>query len=189
MKYQIFLIGLIFSLSFNMLFAQNTSSVAQSDKDQAIISWLETLSQPGVSLEEDAVVMNAEAERLMTDENYRKEMYPEVYTWEKTMEFISKQELPKAFWYMINLYQDNDKNKELVLKSVLTYEQVFQMDKVLVSSFYTYIYMDLESSVFVDGVPEVISPDIMEGKLNTLKDILYFIAKFRENKTQSSDEG
>ena len=43
-----------------------------------------------------------------------------------------------AFWYLINIYYSDIDQRENVLKYVLTLEEVFAMDKVLISVFYTY---------------------------------------------------
>jgi len=176
----------VFIFSSGALLSQTHEDAANSPDEQQVIKWLENLIEPGVSLDNDTILVNEESTRLLNDAAYRLEMYPKEYTWEKTILFISKQQLKQAFWYMINLYQENDKNKELVLRSFMTYDQLFKMDNILVSTFYTYIYMDLGASKFVDGTPVVTAPDVMEGKLNTLKDILYYMDKYRQRRNEQS---
>ena len=166
-------------------FSQAGQSSSQVDKNEIIIDWVKDLYEPGVSLDEDNVLINEESRRLLNDVNYRKLMYPDQYTWGVAMEFIKRQELNKAFWYFINLYRTDDKNKELVVKSVLTYNRIFKMEEIMVSTFYTYCYMDPEVAKIVDGKSEITAPHILEEKLMVVKEILFYLDKFKEE-TDSS---
>ncbi len=143
------------------------------------IAWLKDLYEPGVVLQADTLLINKEAERLLHDEQYRQVMYPATYTWEAAGRFIQKQEIKKAVWYLINLYTLNDQNKELVIKSVLVYNKFFKMDKVLMSSFYTYSLTDPEIGKIENGHSEITAPHIMEKKLNALKAILFYLDKYK----------
>ena len=147
--------------------------------DTAGLAWLKELYEPGVSLQADTLLINKEAERLLHDEMYRQTMYPAAYTWEGTAGFIQKQEIKKAVWYFINLYMLNEQNKELVIKSLLVYDKFFKMDKVLMSSFYTYSFTDPEIGTIKNGQSEITAPHIMEKKLNTIKEILFYLNKYR----------
>ena len=161
--------------------SQTSDISSQQNKNEVIIDWLKDLYEPGISIADDDILINEESARLLADVNYRKLMYPETYTWGIAMEFIKKQELNQAFWYFMNLYRINDQNKELVVKSILTYDRIFNMDKILVSTFYTYCYMDPEVAVIVDGKSEITAPHIMEEKLAVLKEMLFYLDKFKED--------
>ena len=87
--------------------------------------------------------------------------------------------LKQAFWHFINLYPKNENNKELVVKYVIAYDKVFSMDEMLVNSFYTYGFLDPESSIISDGKPEVVHPDILEYKSANVKELVAYIIKFR----------
>ncbi len=106
-------------------------------------------------------------------------MYPAKYTWEAAAGFIQKQEIKKAIWYFINLYTINDQNKELVIKSILVYDKFFKMEKVLMSSFYTYSLTDPEIGKIENGHSEITAPHIMEKKLNALKAMLFNLQKYK----------
>ncbi len=142
-------------------------------------AWLKDLYEPGVSLQADSLVINKEAERLLNDTQYRQTLYPAKYTWEAAASYIQKQEIKKAVWYFINLYTLNDENKELIIKSLLVYDKFFKMDKVLMSSFYTYSFTDPEIGKIENGHSEITAPHIMEKKLNALKAMLFYLDKYK----------
>jgi hypothetical protein len=162
-------------------FGQNTSdSIAQSKKiDSAIMVWLKDLYEPGVKVIGDSMRIDKEAERLLNDKEYRNEMYPKAYTWEAAIGFIQKQEIKKASWFFLNLFLTSDKNKELVVKSILTYDKIFKMDRILVSSYHTYSFTDPEIGTIEDGNSKITAPHIMEKKLNALKAMLFYLDKYK----------
>lgn len=175
----VFLIA-IFSFTSTSYCQTAVPPVADTAKQQEFgLAWLKELYEPGVSVQADSLLINKEAERLLNDEQYRKTMYPASYTWEAAAGFIQKQEIKKAVWYLINLYSANDQNKELVIKSLLVYDKFFKMDKVLVSSFYTYSLTDPEIGKIENGHSEITAPHIMEKKLNTLKAMLFYLNKYK----------
>jgi hypothetical protein len=153
--------------------------VDSAKKYESGIAWLKDLYEPGVTMQADSLLINKEAERLLNDAQYRHTMYPAKYTWETAARFIQKQEIKKAVWYFINLYNLNDENKELVVKSLLVYDKFFKMDKVLMSSFYTYSLTDPEIGKIEDGHSEITAPHIMEKKLNALKALLFYLQKYK----------
>lgn len=157
-----------------------TSKISINSNDTEIATWVKDLYEPGVKVEEDSIFMNVEAQKLMNDELYRNSIYPKSYTWQTTLNLIQKQELKKAFWYFINLYLVSDQNKDLVIKSILTYDKLFKMDKVLVSTFYTYSLTDPQIGTIKEGKSNVTSPHIMEKKLQALKEMLFYLDKYRK---------
>ena len=155
-------------------------------KDSAVLSWLEKLYEENVSVEGDSVKMGKETERVLRDEPYRRAMYPANYTLDVAVYFISKQDIKRACWFLLNLYLINDKNKELVIKSLATYDKLLKMDKILTNTFYTYVLTDPEIGAITDGEFKVTAPHIIEKKLNALKEILFYLDKYRvtEGKAQ-----
>ena len=156
-----------------------TPSVYTPTQEEFSIAWLKDLYEPGVTMQADSLVINKEAEHLLNDAAYRQTMYPATYTWEAAASFIQKQEIKKAVWYFINLYLQNDQNKEKVIKSLLVYDKVFKMEKVLMSSFYTYSLTDPEIGKIENGHSEITAPHIMERKLNALKAMLFYLHKYK----------
>jgi len=147
--------------------------------DSVVLAWLKSIYEEGVTISEDSLTINAETSRLLTDETYRKLLYPKTYSWEAAKYFIQGQDLKKAFWYLLNLYLVNEKNKEVVIKSLMLYDRLFKMDKILVNVFYTYVFTDPEIGTLAEGQSRVTAPHIMERKLNALKDILFYLEKYR----------
>ncbi len=161
--------------------------VESAKKYESGIAWLKDLYEPGVTMQANSLLINKEAERLLNDAQYRQTIYPAKYTWEAAARFIQKQEIKKAVWYFINLYNISDENKELVIKSLLVYDKYFKMDKVLMSSFYTYSLTDPEIGTIEDGHSEITAPHIMEKKLNALKAMLFYLDKYKpENRKADS---
>jgi hypothetical protein len=154
-------------------------SAASISQDSAILAWLEDLNEESVSVTGDSIKVSAETTRLLTDESYRNLLYPKEYSWEPVVQFIQKQDLKKAFWFLMNLYTVNEKNKDVVVKTFLTYDKLFKMNKILVNTFYAYVLTDPEIGSFADGHFDVTSPHVMEKKLNTLKEILFYLDKYR----------
>lgn len=158
-----------------------TNSTLKLDvtKDSSIIAWIKELEEPGVKLIADSLFISKESQRVLADAQYRAIVYPKVYTWEATKGFIQNQDLKKALWFFINLYIVNDQNKEMVVKSILVYDKIFKMDKLLVSAFYTYCLTDPEIGTIEDGHSEITAPHIMEKKLNALKEMLFYLDKYK----------
>lgn len=158
-----------------------TSNVPMANgiTDSTLLVWLKDLYQSGVKVDGDSFFVNKESERLISDKAYRQLIYPSTYTWEAAKGFIQSQEIKKAVWFLINLYLVNDKNKELVVKSILVYDKLFKMDKILVSSFYTYSLTDPEVGTIEDGNSKITAPHVMEKKLNALKAMLFYLDKYK----------
>lgn len=181
---------LLLTLAFCLLsFSQdkNSKSITVSKKDAVnTLDLLQTLNEKGLDMSKDSIIESEEFKRIINDKEYRNSIYPETYTWEHTIAYIKSKELKKAFWYLINIYPTSDKNKELVLKSVITYDQLVKMDEVMINTFYTYSFTDPTISEIKDGKPEIIRPDILEIKLNNVKEIVTYVKFYRNEKAKSS---
>ena len=160
----------------NITFAQ----ISHEQQNQAqLLDWLNGLYEHGVTIENDSLIINEESMRVLNDADYRKLIYPKSYNWEQAMRYVQSQELNKAFWYFINLYNVDKENKELVLKCLAAYDGIFKVDKMLISSFYTYCYMDPDVGNIVDGITNITAPNVLEEKLRTVKEIIYYLDDFR----------
>ena len=188
MRILIVFLLLVYSLNIcgqsNPMRSSDSISISKEQLSQTI-DMLKSLNTKGIDMSEDSVIVSDEFNKLLNDETYRRTIYPDVYSWEQTLNYIQTKDLKKAFWFLINLYPTSDKNKVLVLKSVITYDALFNMDKVLINTFYTYAFTDPEVSIIVENSPEITRPDILESKLRTVNELIQYINKYRETETHS----
>ena len=85
-------------------------------------------------------------------------------------------EIKKAFWYFINLYPEDH---DLVMQSVLHYDNLFEVDHVLLAAFYTYAFADPEVCRIEEGKPVISRPDLIEEKLHTVREMIEKVTKYR----------
>lgn len=170
------------------LFGQGLANPVALDSTAKIKNWLKGLYEHGISESGDSIVLSPEVLRLMNDAEYRKQFYPPTYSWEKVANYVQGQDLRKAFWHMINLYMVNEENKNITIKSFITYDRVFKMDKVLTGTFYTYIFADPEINLIKDGTATVVAPHKMEAKLKALSDILGYLDQARATAANKTEE-
>jgi hypothetical protein len=93
-----------------------------------------------------------------------------------------------GLWYLINIYPQDEQAKQAVLKYVLGLDQLFDMEKMLVASFYTYSFLDPEAGTLVDGKPQIHHPDILENKLAVVRELSRKIQAHRMSETGSGQE-
>ena len=148
-------------------------------------SWVDELYTAGVALNGDSVILSEEVQHLLNKTELYTFMYPEEYTWEVTLALVEKNQLKKAFWYMINLYSSSDKNKELVTKSILAYTSFLDMEKVLTNTFYTYCFMDPQIGTISDGKPTIFAPHLLEQKMHVVQELTSYVNSYK----QSTDKG
>jgi hypothetical protein len=91
-------------------------------------------------------------------------------------------ELKKAFWQMINLYQDDTSRRNLVVGSFILYDSLMDMDKVLLNTFYTYAFADPAVCRIKNGKPDIFRPDLLEKKLRITREIIGYIWYYRKNR-------
>jgi len=175
----LFLIALIFLISVAQ--AQPTDSVATNDSLFEIKKEILRLSvesyTPGIMVLGDSIKLSDEFQKLLTDSVYRNDFYTGEYSFEKVLDYLSKMKLQKACWQLINLYP---LNKDLVIKTLYAYSNLYQIDRILVYSVYTYAYFDPEISKIEKGKPEIVRPDILEERLNQAKEIGNYIRYFKQ---------
>ena len=158
-------------------------SFAQSDTLPAILGvtpqdearwakWLKNLYEPGIVMRNDSMITTEEAQRVAMDTTYRKFIYREQYNWQEAQFLLKRMEYKIAFWHLINLYAADPVNREPVLKYMLTLDQVMEMDRVLISVFYTYAFLDPEVGAIVDGKPKITHPERVEEKLRHVREMV-----------------
>ena len=181
MKVKLFvLIGLVFLVCKSYGQSESYIDYTQySSEELAAMIWLNNLYDRGIINKDDSIHTSAEFQKALLDTIYREQIYPETYNWNDVLDFMKTKELKKAFWHLINLYYKNEKNKENVLKIMLSYIKVLEMDKVLVGTFYTYCFQDPEIGIIVNGKPEIQRPDILEAKLRIVREIVGYITLYK----------
>ena len=141
--------------------------------------WVENLYEMGVKIEGDSVYITEEARKVATDSIYRLFIYREKYNWAEANYLFKQMQYKIAFWHLINIYADDPASRENVLKYILSFEKAFQMDKVLLSVFYTYALLDPKVATIVNGKPDIHHPEIVEQKLNVVREIVGYILTYR----------
>jgi hypothetical protein len=147
-------------------------------------NWMSELNEQGVEKKNDSLYVRQEVVKLMKDPEYRKTVYPEVYNWEATVAFMKSMELKKAFWQLINLYQTDTARRNIVVGTFILYDSLIDMDKILLSTFYTYAFTDPEACRILNNKPEIVRPDILEKKLRTTRELVNYIWINRKNKAE-----
>jgi hypothetical protein len=147
-------------------------------------NWMADLTDMGVEKKEDSFFVKKEVMKLMKDEAYRKSIYPKQYSWPAMLNLMNQMELKKAFWHLINLYQTDIPHRNIVLGTVIKYDSLMAMDKVLLSTYYTYAFTDPEVYRLTNSKPDIYRPDILEKKLRTTKEIVGYIWENRKKKNE-----
>jgi hypothetical protein len=144
--------------------------------------WNNDLYDIGVNTKKDSFFVKEEVIKLLKDSAYRSQLYPAQYEWAATVNLLQKMELKKAFWYMINLYQTDAQHRDIIIGTFALYDSLMEMDKILISTFYTYAFPDPRVCRIVNGKPEIYRPDILEKGLRTTKEIAGYLWAYREKK-------
>jgi hypothetical protein len=163
--------------------AQVKDSISDAEKilqNKKRLLWLADLSEKGIRKSGDTVITSKEFQKVLKNKEYRELLYPKKYTWEVALSLMKSNYLRQSFWYFINLYPENKTNKELIVKSIVAYDEIFKMDEMVINTFYTYIFMDPEISIIKDGKPEIIRPDILEKKLGYVKEMVSYVRYYRK---------
>jgi hypothetical protein len=144
--------------------------------------WTDNLYDRGVDTKKDSFFVKEEVVKLLKDSIYRKEVYPVKYEWTSTINLLQQMELKKAFWHMINLYQEDTQHRDLIVGTFALYDSLMDMDKILISTFYTYAFPDPRVCRVVGGKPEIYRPDLLEQGLRATKEIAGYLWSYREKK-------
>jgi hypothetical protein len=161
---------------------QQNNKIDTAEREKHWAAWLNDLYDVGVVLEKDSIKLNNEARRIIADSNYRKLIYPRVYTWPAATYLLKAMELKKGFWYLINLYSADTANKKLVIEALVPFDQTMDMEKVMISTFYTYAMLDPKVCTISKGKPVIKKPDIVEKEFGYLKEIIAYIEYYRKQR-------
>jgi hypothetical protein len=163
--------------------------VMKIDTTQASIEywqkWMKDLNEMGVEKKKDTFFVKEEVIRLLKDSVYRKSVYPVKYNWPAVIVLLNNMELKKAFWHLINLYETDSAHRDIIVGTFVLYDSLMDMDKILLSTYYTYAFADPESCRVKNNKPDIFRPDILERKLRTTKEIIGYIWFSRERKKKT----
>lgn len=142
-------------------------------REEKLKKWFEDLYVFGVDVKGDSISIQEDVIKLFEDSAYYAFVFPDPYSWELTVAALKAMDFKKAFWYMINLYHtDPSKNREMVLKTILSFKDYLELERLLLSSFYTFAYFSPEHSTLKNGKLNVHRPDLLEAKMGTLKQMI-----------------
>ena len=147
-------------------------------------AWLKDLYEMGIVKEKDSIKFNDETRQIMLDSNFRKLIYPPSYSWQAAINLLKAMELKKAFWYLINLYSADTANKKYVMATLIPYDKFMDMEKVMVSTFYTYGLLDPRTCSISNGKLVITRPDIVEKQFALVKEIISYIDYYRKQQKQ-----
>ena len=153
------------------------------ENEKKIKEWLDELKKPGVTLNpsSDQMTFNKEALRLIDDPSYRNEVYKDVYTYDDVKVSLANGKYIKAIWQLITIYPEN---KEHVVKYIYAFDKVIPSDKLVVNAFYTYAFFDPKITTIENGKPNIYRPDIFEEYLRRTKEIVAYVAYFRNEEPE-----
>lgn len=146
--------------------------------------WMADLTDMGVERKNDSFFVKEEVVKLLKDSAYRNSVYPATYSWPQVVSLMNRMELKKAFWHLINLYETDTAHRNVVIGTFVLYDSLMDMDKILLSTYYTYAFADPESCRIVNHKPEIFRPDILERKLRTTREIVNYIWVNRKRKAE-----
>lgn len=163
--------------------AQSPTSIEQIKAGEKYWEqYFNQLQEMGVESRNDSLIVRSEVIKLFADTLYRKMVYPEAYNWQEAVLLLREMELKRAFWHMLNLYETDTANRSLILGTFVAYDSVMKMDKILLSTYYTYAFADPRVSRIVNNKPDIFRPDILEHGLMRLKDIVAQIWFYRNQR-------
>jgi hypothetical protein len=159
--------------------AQTVGSSTTPEQEAYWKKWAENLYEAGIDVRQDSLVISEEARRVALDTVYRKIVYRETYTWELAMQLMEKMQLKIGFWHLLNLYAASPADRDRILKYILSFDSLMDMDRVMIGTFYTYGLLDAATGRIESGRLQVTRPDLVEKKLGTVKEISNTILAYR----------
>lgn len=156
-----------------------------SNNEKETKKWIDELQTPGVIVDGNQMKFSKEALRLINDPEYRIGVYKEVYDFNDIKETLMNAEYLKAFWQLISIYP---KDKISAMKYIYAFDKALPADKMVVSAFYTYAFFDPKITSIENGKPKVYRPDIFEEYLRRTKEIVSYIAYFREEAVKEKEK-
>jgi hypothetical protein len=167
--------------------AQSTAAVRSGALDSAEAYWSEwwqDLHSMGVEAKNDSLIVRQEVLRLFNDTAYRRLAYPDTYNWPLAVALMRNMELKMAFWHLINLYHTDTANRSYVLGTFVAYDSLMNMDKILLSTFYTFAFADPRVATVKNNKPHIFRPDLLEQGLVRLKEIIAQVWYYRDERNK-----
>lgn len=175
MKYLLLSIAIAFT-SFSLT-AQERSRSELSGK--ALKSMDETRPElmPGVFKDGEKIYVSDETRRILSDSQYRNEVYPELYSFEELPTLLEQGKSQLAIYYMINLFEDNP---ILCLNIVKDLVEAEISGEAYTNAFQTYVYGDPEINDFSTGRMQVMDPMVLEKKMKVANYLAFSSEKLKE---------
>ncbi len=163
------------------------NKAAALEKEKFWQNWLNDMYEVGVEQHDDSLKISDEVKKIVIDKEYQKTLYPATYTIPGAGALMKNMEIKKAMWYLINVYGQSEETNKVVMNIILPFEQGLEMDKVLVSTFYTYALVDPQIGSVVNGKVQISRPDLLEQKFNNLKEMIAYIIAQRKTQNKNAN--
>ena len=147
-------------------------------------NWVNNLFEMGVEQNNDSFYVKEGVIKALKDSVYRKNLYPQKYEWPVALLLMRRMELKEAFWHLINLYMTDTVRRYVVIATFVKYDSLMAMDRILLSTFYTYGFADPRVCRMNNNKPDIYRPDLLEKHLNVTKEIINYIWINRKKKGQ-----
>jgi hypothetical protein len=161
-----------------------SGAVLTPEKEKIAKAWLDNLYEMGVEDRIDSFFISNEARHAATDTAFRRIVYPDAYTLPGAQRLLQAMYLKIATWHLINLYMTDPSSREAVVHYLTGYDVAIQMDRVLISAFYTYALFDPEIGTLKDGRPAIYHPEILEAKLNVVSQLTDKVLEARRTRAK-----
>ncbi len=173
MRQSVLIILLLFFSS--ALFGQDTTQVKISNDSLVVLQkltskWLKDFKHCGVKLDGDTIKKTSEFRKLRKDPAYRKIIYGS-YNWTNAVDYIKTHETKKYLWNLINMYSSTEKNREFVMKSLVSLNETENVKKLLYETFFTYCFTDPTISTMKRKRPVITHPEVLMKKLSDVKEM------------------
>lgn len=147
---------------------------------------MKELNEAGVETRNDSLIIKEEVFRLLNDSGYSRSVYPEKYAWPAAIRLLYQMELKKAFWHFINLYHSVPASRDLIITTIVMYDSIMPMDKIILNSFYTFSFADPRVCRIKNGKPDIFRPDLMQELLATTNEIVGNVVYYRRKKASGN---
>jgi hypothetical protein len=179
-------LGLLITALWLPAFGQQSQAVISIDTMNQIThlpgKWFSDLFIMGIEQQQDSVYIREEVVRLVKDSIYRKAVYPQHYSWPTVVGLLQEMDLKKAFWHMINIYMEDTASHSMILGTMVLYDSLIQMDRMLINTFYTYAFTDPRVCRIENNKPDIFRPDLLEKYLRGTAEIINRIQGYRRSK-------
>jgi hypothetical protein len=87
-----------------------------------VLKWYLEITEKGIEKIGDSVIYSKEFIKVLNNEEYRSFIFPKEYNREVAAYLINNKNLKQAFWYLINIFPQNEDTKKIVIQSVIAYD-------------------------------------------------------------------